>query len=356
MARKRGNNEGSVYQRSDGLWVAAITTLTGKRVAYAKTRALAAQKLQQLQQQAGAGTLTTGSSVTVEKILTEYLEHKRPSWRPRTYESAEAAVRLHLVPRLGSIKLSELTPYRIEQALRAHGQTRTAAKARQHLRAACALAIRWGWLATNPVDATDAPRVTLRKPPELSVELAGQILAAVHVSDCYPLVCVLLGCGLRLGEALGLRWADWDKDAQTLAITGQLQYQGGERVRVETKTAKGKRVVALSSWVQAALEELRAEAGDVGEESLLFDRWSRRWWQRRIGEKLSAAGIEGVRLHDLRHAYASLLLDANVPIVQVSAALGHSKPSVTMSIYAHKLGSVDRRTAEALEGLGKREG
>jgi integrase len=101
--------------------------------------------------------------------------------------------------------------------------------------------------------------------------------------------------------------------------------------------------------VSAALESL-----PEGEpESLLFGRYGRDWWRVLIKKQLSEAGIEGLRLHDLRHAYASLLLDANVPVVQVSAALGHSKPSVTMAIYAHRLGGADRRTADALEGLKK---
>jgi integrase len=347
--KKRGQGEGSVFQRKDGIWVAAISTPTGRRVAYARTRQLAAQKLQQLQAQAAGGTLVDKSGVTVESLMTEYLSHRKVSWKPRSYEAAEGTCRLHIVPALGKVKLTELGAHQIQRHLRSLGENRTAAKARQHLRAACQLAIRWGWLTVNPVDATDPPTVTLRQPPELSTEMAARVLAACDGSKVYPLTCILLGCGLRLGEAMGLRYRDWDKNAQTIAVTGQLQRINKQTVRSPTKSKQGMRIISLSSWVTAALESL-----PEGEpEALLFGVYCREWWRVLIMRQLKAAGIEGLRLHDLRHTYASLLLDANVPVVPVSAALGHSNPRVTLSTYAHKLRGADKRTADALEGLKK---
>ena len=354
-SKKRGQGEGSIYQRKDGMWVAAISTPEGRKLRYAKTRQLAAQKLQELQQAAAGGLPEARRDITVEDLMGEYLAHKKAQWRPRSYQSAEASVRLHIVPTLGKVKLAGLTPHAIQAWLRKLGESRTSAKARQHLRAACHLALRWGWLVRNPVDATDPPTVKLRQPPELSIDLAGRVLAACEGTDAYPLVCVLLGCGMRLGEAMALRRSDWDKEIATLTVTGQLQRINGETVRSPTKTKQGNRVVALSSWVQDALLALPESEPDalpeLGSSALLFGRYGREWWRVLIMARLKEAGIEGLRLHDLRHAYASLLLDANVPIVQVSAALGHSKPSVTMSIYAHRLGGADRRTADALEGL-----
>jgi integrase len=347
MGKKRGQGEGSIYQRSDGLWVAAISTPEGRKLRYAKTRQLAAQKLQELQQAAAGGLPEARRDITVEALMDEYLAHKKAQWRPRSYQSAEASARLHIVPTLGNVKLADITPHAIQAWLRKLGESRTSAKARQHLRAACHLALRWGWMVRNPVDATDPPSVILRQPPELSVELAGRVLGACEGTDAYPLVCVLLGCGMRIGEAMALRRSDWDRESATLTVTGQLQRIDGKTVRSPTKTKQGNRVVAISSWVQDALLALP----ELEPDELLFGRYGREWWRVLIMARLKEAGIEGLRLHDLRHAYASLLLDANVPIVQVSAALGHSKPSVTMSIYAHRLGGADRRTADALEGL-----
>lgn len=344
MARKRGQNEGSIYQRKDGLWVAAISTPEGRKVRYAKTRALAAQKLQELQAQAAGGLPEARRDITVEALCTEWLEHMRSAWKPRTYEGNAGMVRLHIVPVLGSVRLADLTAHRVQVWVRGLGKRRLAGHCRATLRSACELAVRWGWLVRNPVDLTTAQAGERRRYPEVSLEQARAILAAVEGCDDYPVVCLLLGCGLRISEALGLRWQDWDAGRSVLHVAGQLSQEGGHE---STKTRSGNRLVSVPSWVGTALADLK-----VGKPSeFIFGGRTRGAVYQSVKKRLAAAGIEGVRLHDLRHAYASLLIDAGVPITGVSAALGHASAAITMGVYAHKLAGVDTRTAAALEAV-----
>ena len=282
--------------------------------------------------------------ITVSHLCTEWLEHMKGGWKPRTYQGNESMVRLHITPALGTIRLADLTAHRVQVWIRSLGRRRLAGHCRTTLRAACELAIRWGWLVRNPVDLTSAQAPTKRTHPEVSIEQARAILAAVEGSVDYPVVCLLLGCGLRISEALGLRWQDFDAGQRVLHVAGQLSQEGGHE---STKTRSGNRLVSVPSWVVAALESL--PQGKPGE--FVFSGRTRGAVYQGVSKRLKAAGIVGVRLHDMRHAYASLLLDAGVPITGVSAALGHASAAITMGVYAHKLKGVDTRTSAALEGL-----
>jgi hypothetical protein len=153
MAGRRGNGEGSVYQRKDGIWVAAISLgrdpATGKplrRVAYGSTRKEAAEKLQQLQKEAASNTPQARKDVMVKDLAAEYLAHKKRSWTPRTYVSAESVFRLHVEPYIGQVRLLDLTARTVSAWLRKLPESRSAQLARQYLYSACELAMRWEWL------------------------------------------------------------------------------------------------------------------------------------------------------------------------------------------------------------------
>lgn len=354
--KKRGSGEGTIFQRKDLLWVASISLgrdpATGKplrRTAYARTRKEAAEKLQALQQEAAGGLPTARKDITVEALMLEWLGHMEPSWRQRTYDSAESCSRIHIVPALGKVKLPELTGHRIQLWLRSMGAVRVASLSRTYLRSACELAMRWGWIARNPVDMTDALPVKRRAHPDISIEIAQKLLAVNEGTADYPIVCLLLGCGLRISECLGLRWSDFDAAAGVLRVAGQITTAGTLQ---PPKTRSGNRVISVPSWAAEALGGVERVENDLG---LIWPGVRREALNRRVGGRQRSAGIEGVRLHDLRHAYASLLIDAGVPITGVSAALGHSSPAITMSVYAHKMHGVDVRPAAAMEALRKKK-
>lgn len=378
--KKRGQGEGSIYQRSDGLWVAAVSTSEGRRVRYAKTRQLAAQKLQELQAAAAANLPEARRDITIESLMAEYLADSKGRWSSRTYHAAEMSSRLHIVPALGKIKLASLTTHRVSVWLRELGESRTAQIARSHLHRACNLAMRYDWIARNPVSLTKTPTVKVRRPKELSRQDIRAILTAMQTPlprgqgmgrpaglDYYPIVATLLGCGLRIGECLALRWEDVEDGVLHVRYSlGRANGPtAGPAVMRKPKTAQSVRDVAMPRFVQAAIAARRIEqeahrvaAGESWDSPIglvfttaLGEPLRYCSVAERIGHQLKGHGIEGITLHHLRHAYASLLIDDGIPIPVVSAALGHANPGVTMRVYAHKLRGTSAQVATVLDDL-----
>lgn len=368
MARKRGNGEGSIWQRKDGVWAAAASLghdpATGKalrKFVYAATRAEVAKKLRALQDGNVASTPQASKALTVAKLMEEYLAHKTPQWRPGTYTVAESVTRNHITGKIGAVKLVDLDTRTVAKWLREESGTRVTQQARKHLLAACDLAIRWEWIAKNPVTNTEIASKPKRTMPDLSREEIAALLAYAQSPrggyyDVGPLICLLLGTGLRMGEALGLRWEDWDEATLTLHVRNQLGKTAKGWVPTPLKTKSSKRSLAVPGFVARALARQKEIQGTPGELELVFSDtkglpMSGPNTSRRISIVLSEAGHPGMTPHHLRHAHASYLIDSSVPITVVAAVLGHASPSITMSIYAHKLKGAHRQVASVMEGL-----
>lgn len=183
-------------------------------------------------------------------------------------------------------------------------------------------------------------------------------------------IAIAATTGLRLGEVLGLTWSAIDLEAGTLRVVASLQLIAGELVSVEPKTDRARRTVALPPATVALLRRHRAdqarrrlvmgEAWPTGE--IVCDRgdghpMNPTTLSRVFARIAAAAGVSGTRFHDLRHAYATTLLAANVHPKVVSDALGHSSAAFTMDTYQHLLPSLSHTAAAAIEAaLGEHLG
>lgn len=161
---KRGNGEGSIYQRKDGRWTAEISLEGGKsKFLYGKTRKEAQDKLKTALYEQQRGLLITGPQQKVGEFLTQWLEdtHKY-SIRPRTYERYEEIVRLHLVPGIGHYRLQQLTPQHLQafykKKLEAGLSATTVISFHNVLHKALETAVRWNLIARNPCDLLSPPR------------------------------------------------------------------------------------------------------------------------------------------------------------------------------------------------------
>jgi integrase len=184
------SGEGSVYQRKDGRWVAAVyLPVVGagpKRVSvYAKTRAEANPKLRELVDRAEKNIPIATAGLTVESYLAEWLEYVRKHIRPSSYSGYETNVRLHLVPRIGRKKLTRLSVRDVRllvDGLRADGlKARSIQYAHATLRSALEHAVREELVARNVAKLVRVEQPTTLKPPEpLSVDEARKLLNAVR--------------------------------------------------------------------------------------------------------------------------------------------------------------------------------
>lgn len=371
MAKRRGHHEGSITKRSDGRWMARVTLPDGSRRAlYARTREEAARKLAQaLQQVNTGGFVPRPGRRTVGDLLEAWLEAKRGRVRPSTFVSYSFVVRSYLLPQLGSVRLAALDSSAVERALSsmlASGLSpRTCSYALTLLRQACKAGVRWGWLSSNPAQLAEPPKGSRHVERRfLDEHEAKRLLAAAGESSLGPLFAFLLGTGARLGEALALTWEDVDLEGGTVRIAATMRLgEDGKLERGPTKTERSRRVIPLP---RVAAEALREQRRRQAEARLRAGRLWRdlgyvfttsvgtplepRNVRRVFKGVLRRAGLpESVRVHDLRHSTASLLLAQGTELRTVMELLGHSGIAVTANTYAHVLPALKRDAAAKLD-------
>jgi integrase len=172
--------------------------------------------------------------------------------------------------------------------------------------------------------------------------------------------------GLRRGEACALRWTDIDFDARTLLIRRALIVVRGQSTLVKGTKTRSIRKITLDPTTLHALQEQHAfmqsrawaKGVALNPDAYLFSKapdGTRPWYPDRVSHNFMALrdrlGFHGVRLHDLRHAHATQLLAAGVPVRTVSGRLGHASAAMTLGVYAHFLASSDRDAANVVGEL-----
>ena len=371
-AGRRSNSEGSIAQRKDGLWEARITLPGGRRRSfYAKTKAEALKRIQTAQRQVAEGRPLGPERLTVQGWLEQWLQDiVAVTTRATTAKRYGELCRFHIVPSIGHLRLARLGVGNVERMTREvmdqGSSPRTAHHCRAVLRAALGAAERHGLLGRNVASLAAPPNVPEREYIAITPAIARQIMAAVQGDKLEALYVMLLGTGLRLGEATALTWADVDFPSSMITVRQDLQRVKGSFQLVETKTAKSRRSVPI---VPPVLEALR-----VHQERQNLDRlmqgpeWEGAAWggliftterggplggdlaYRHFLRVLRRADLPAMRLHDLRHGAASLLAAAGIPPRDVMELLGHSQISTTLTVYTH---STDEARHEAMETLGR---
>lgn len=193
----------------------------------------------------------------------------------------------------------------------------------------------------NPADLVEKPQRARHAPDLWSFEQAARFLEGARDTRYYLLYALLMGTGLRLGEALTLRWQDIDINAGVLVVR-------------EGKTPQARRAVLLPAEL---VRELRAARG-LG---LVFSRNGKAlnaWTIRRCHfyPLVKRLGLPRVRLHDLRHLHASVLLEQGADLAAVSARLGHASKGFTLAVYGHVLTAGQEKAAAAANLLLTRAG
>lgn len=315
------------------------------------------------------GIAPSDDQQTVRVFLERWLEvSARPRVRPSTYTSYEGHIRLHLVPALGRIKLSKLSPQDVQafmnQKVKEGLAPRTVRSIRATLRVALGQAVKWGELPRNVAELADSPRIPHHEIRPFSPEEARQFLEAIKGRRLEALYSVALALGLRRGEALGLHWEDVDLEKGTLSVRFALQRVNGSLQRVEPKSARSRRTIAIPEFGVKALKDHRAR--QLEERLLAGAKWKETGLvftttigtpldpdniNRDFKPLLEAAGLRSQRFHDLRHACASLLLVQGVSPRVVMETLGHSQISLTMNTYSHVIPSLQEEAAKSLNSL-----
>lgn len=341
------------------------------------TKTAARRRLDALRSAAADGTLAESSEQTVDQLVDTYIAHRvsigkvRPGKSEDTYRRY---ARLHISPVIGAMRVADVRAGHAQQVL---DRMVSAGKATSTVRQVYAIAhgaFRWAVkqrkMPFNPFDAAELPEVNRQQPAAVKAEDVAAILAKVE-TEYLLAIRLLAGTGMRRGEVCALRWddlyLDGNHEACSMAgvahahVLGTMQRVGDELRTMAPKSASGRRAVPLAPSVVTILREHRkaqnearlamgeawadhdliVEAGtgaplDPGRLSDAFRRAARR------------AGLS-IRLHDLRHGWATRMISAGQSAAAVGRALGHSTIGFTLSVYVHPDAEMGAPLAAAAE-------
>ena len=284
-----------------------------------------------------------------------------------TVRRYQSLARVYLMPRLGSKRLGQIRPAEIQACLDAMDR---APRTIQHVRALASKifsdALRLELIPRNPAKPTQAPKA---ERPDLEVPTTAHVpaLVAAAAGSVYePALWLSLFTGARRGEVLAVSWDRIDLNGRRIAIDRSLERIDGQFRIKEPKTKRSRRDVAIPPVLVERLRRWKAEqrkrrlaagpgwAGPDNPERdlvcddglggpLVPDSYSKAF--KRFA---ASAGIPDARLHDLRHAAATLMMEAGVHPSVVSRSLGHASEAFTMSVYGHVRDEMLDQAADAL--------
>ncbi|MEV6680875.1 site-specific integrase [Streptomyces erythrochromogenes] len=405
MAKRRANGEGTITKRGDGRYQAAAYVFRpdGTRVrkfAYGKTREEVNAKLIEMQDKTHKGIPAATSTMALGDYLTYWLAAVAPNrLKPATLNSYEGLTRLYIRPALGKKRLNRLSPSDIRlflndfrsgclcclrgaDAARAEGErnccavnrcckrspsARTVQYVHAVLRSALQQAVREELVARNVAAIVETPTVKREEVHPLTIGEARLLLRTARPHRLAALWLLLVSTGLRRGEALALTWSDIDLAAGQLRVRRNLQRIRRELIFGTPKTARSLRTISLPKRCVEALKVHKAQQDQ--ERQISGKRWQPldhqppglifttvtgrptdpRSLNRMLTLLCAKAKIRRVRVHDLRHTCASLLLAQGVDARTIMETLGHSTITMTLDTYAHVMESTLRAAAERME-------
>lgn len=421
--RPRVIGNGSVYQVKDGVFQYRFNLgkdpKTGK-YAYSPKRTLHCEGVSKRTQQAmlrkaleeykdelNSGLVRDSGNRTVAEYAEDFHSLRAESFRSPLAYAREGNYISHIQEMFGHIRLGDLHPDDIRH-IYADARKKGMSEAELHgthvkLRQILQDAVDNELILRNPCTPVKLPKPTYRERAPLTAEEASRFLArllAEPLSAKATGTMLLLQCGLRRGEMLGLTWGDIDFEHRTLSVSKQFT---NDKTLRAPKSKMSRRTIAindsladyLDKWRREQRTQLNRYALDQDDETPIvngirvvttedgkyatvvnvdghnFDRWFRDFcvdngfgsysnitgrFTRDGREHVRGTGYSGLVPHALRHTQATLLIGEGADVKTVQARLGHASPSTTLSIYSHAIEANDRKAADAFGELISREG
>lgn len=313
------------------------------------------------------GTYVPPTRETLDEFLDRWMSntHKQRV-AATTYRKDEGLLKRYIRPTLGAKRLAALSPADLQDRYAELGERlspKTIRDAHTLLAAALRQAVNWNMLARNPADAVDVPRVRRAEMHALDGAQARALLKAADGNALHPILTLALDTGARPEEYLGLGWEDFDQKRGAVTIRRALIHRtGGGWYFADTKTAASRRTIEVSAGTVAVLVAHRKVQATYMMRRR--DRWqdnglifcsrdgvplNYRNLQPRFKDLLAAAGLpKEVRLYDMRHTCATLLLAAGVNPKVVAERLGHTGMTTLLRTYAHVLPGMQATAADRM--------
>lgn len=360
-----------IRERRPGVWQvmfdAEIDPVSGRRRQRSRTihgtRADAEAKLAEIQAELAAGAFVDDGSMRVRDLDEMFRRVRADRWEPSTAEWYRQKLS-YVVRAIGHRKAAQVTGgtmTALYAGLRDQGLSgTTVAGVHRAARAMFRAGVKWGYLRADPTDRAEPPRKDTDEMHTWTADELRYFLAETVDEQWHPAWLVLAMTGMRRSELCGLEWSNVDLKAGTITVTKKATSVSGHRHVGEPKTRRSRRTFSIDAQTVGLLRAWRDRGGvtRVG--------WVAAWDDgspvdpdvisksfRRASDRL---GMPRIRLHDLRHGWATLALEAGVHIRVVADRLGHASPAVTLDVYSHAAAKADQEAADAVAGLVFREG
>lgn len=342
----------SIKKRDNGMWRARYRDAAGKEHARHFGRKVDAQRwIDEVTASVVTGQYVDprAGKVTVREYAAQW--QAAQVWRDKTARRVESAMRLHVLPTLGDRAVSSVRPTDVQGLVKRWSDDLSPSTVRvvfAVLRGLFKAAVQDRIIPASPCVGAKLPRAgggkTLTIPDVSTVHGIADALPARWSAVAY----VAAGLGLRPGEVFGLRVEDVDFLRRSVTVHQQLDDRG--RIG-PLKTEASYRTVPLPDVVAQRLAQHLERHGGGG---LVFAGQSGQPVKRNTFENVwrrtvTAAGAQGLRLHDLRHVYASALIHAGESVKTVQKRLGHSSAAMTLDVYSHLWPDSDERSRAAVD-------
>jgi len=376
---------GWVEQRGENKWrlnVPGGTGPDGSRKVYRKNVEATSEReakkhLDVFSAEVQKGQYIEPSKLTFKEFSQKWLESKK-DLAPKTQHRYKQLLDARILPAMGHMKLEDIKPFHImqfydnlqESGIREDGKEGTLSQQTilHHHRLLVTIfnaAVKWQILLTNPAARVESPKVP-RKPAACYDESdIAALLDALEAEELKHrvLVYIALFTGLRRGEIMGLEWADVDFDNSLLHVRQSSQYLPGQgSFTKEPKNETSKRMISVPGFVMALIKQYKVEqsqdrlkVGDLWQGSdRLFTTWDGKpghpeWPSQWFSKFIIKNKLPHLPFHGLRHTSATMLINQNVPLKNISGRLGHASPATTGAIYSHYLQSADQAISDKLE-------
>jgi integrase len=356
---KVGKSYRTVIHRDEYVVTAMAATLQ-------ESKRKAKEKLLQLPVSINSLETSINSKIKLNEFLINWLESvHQHNIANSTFKRYMSLTKHHINPVLGDYELRKVTPRLINLLLAKMRDSGQSIRSQQQARAVLSIALTeaefQNLIAENPIRKVKNPQGKSKEISPLTLEEVKRLLSTYKLTYLSARLHIALLCGLRQGEALGLRWQDLDLELGTLKVQTQIQLVNNLPVFTRLKTDRSYRTLILTDETITALghhkELLNGWMLKKGEEwkslNLVFPqedgsprspKTDYAEWQK----ALRLCGIAPKRLHDARHTAATLMYSQSVGIETISRALGHSSSAITSRLYVHSSEEPLRKAAELI--------
>lgn len=299
-------------------------------------------------------TQKTDFDMKFEDFWKIYCADMETRLREHTMRTKKYIVELKILPYFGNKRVNDITAADIRQwqnELIKMGYSPTYLKTiNNQLSAIFNYAVRYYDLKSNP--CAKAGSMGKSKAEEMDFwtgeEFRKFIDSVMNKRLSYMAFMILYWTGMRLGELLALNPKDVDLEKRTISITKSYQRLGKKDVITPPKTSKSKRVITIPEFLAADIKDYMDSLYDLQEDDRLFPI-TKYYLEHEMQRGIKESGVKRIRVHDLRHSHASMLIELGFSPLEIANRLGHEKVETTLNTYAHLYPNKQTKLAERLD-------